>query len=306
MSVGVYGIVRPSDVSIGDIDVYYNFTPSRDVENNEIIKLNSGDLLTECFLPEDDDTTLVGGDNILEGLYNLTLPATIFNQIGIYTIYLKPKSFLSTIVDCNVLSSQPTIKGIVLDVSSGEIPSNLVSSNALQGYRVEYYDGNNNKVRNLVRFIVTSNKVVPVNENVGNTNQTTTKYRFDETGNLLFLQLTPSSSNEVKPNQLPFIGNPGGVVRISNTFFNPIVLEVELVENTIDSLMDIVGGEQIKDVRNGILTYYDKDRVIKKQFNLFEIKDETTDVPLYEVKERRDNLDETQNFDDIISELENS
>jgi hypothetical protein len=51
------------------------------------------------------------------------------------------------------------------------------------------------------------------------------------------------------------------------------------------------------------LTYYDKERIITKQFNLFEIKDDVTDVPLYEVKEKRENIDETQDFDEIISEI---
>jgi hypothetical protein len=78
-------------------------------------------------------------------------------------------------------------------------------------------------------------------------------------------------------------------------------LEVELVENTIGTLADIVGGEQIKDVQNGILTIYDKNRVITDQFNLFEIKDDVSNVPLFEVKEKRNSIDETQNFNNITS-----
>jgi hypothetical protein len=82
------------------------------------------------------------------------------------------------------------------------------------------------------------------------------------------------------------------------------VIEVDMVENTIDTLTDYVAGEQIKDVDNGVLTYYDKDRNIIKQFNIYEIKESVGDVPLYEVKEERTNIDETQNFDDITSEVE--
>jgi hypothetical protein len=84
---------------------------------------------------------------------------------------------------------------------------------------------------------------------------------------------------------------------MTNTYFSPLVLEVELVENTIDTLADIVGGEQIKDVQNGILTYFDKNRVIIKQDNLYEIKDDVGNVSLFEIKEKRTNIDETQNFD---------
>ena len=175
----------------------------------------------------------------------------------------------------------------------------------MQGYRVEYINTlTNNKIRNVVRYIVSSNRVVPINENVGNTSQKATRYKFDDTGSLLFLQLTPSSSTDIKPNLSPYIGIPNQDIIISNTFFNPVVIEVELVENTIDTLSDLIGGEQIKDVDNGILTYYDKNRVITKQFNIFEIKDDIGNVSLFEVKEKRTNIDASQNFDDVISEIQ--
>jgi hypothetical protein len=171
----------------------------------------------------------------------------------------------------------------------------------MQGYRIEYLDGNLNKIRNTVRYVVTSNKVSPVSENIGNTSQKAIRYRFDDAGTLLFLQLTPSSASDVKPNATPFIGNIGQTILISNTYFSPIVIEVDLVENTIDTIANIVAGEQVKDVQNGILTYYDQDRVITKQFNLYEIKDSVLDVPLYEVKEKRTTIDETQSFNNVIS-----
>jgi len=39
--------------------------------------------------------------------------------------------------------------------------------------------------------------------------------------------------------------------------------------------------------------------VIIKQVNLYEIKDDVTNVPLFEVKEKRNSIDQTQNFDDV-------
>jgi hypothetical protein len=302
MAIGTYGITRPSDVNIEDINMYYNYSPDRQTSNDVIYGLNPTELLSYTYLPDDDPNVIAGNENLLEGLYNLRLPASIFNQLGIYTIYIKPKVTVTTIIDCSVLSALPTVKGIVIDVNT--LPSALRANNALQGYRIEYLDSEGNKLRNVVRYVVTSNKVVPVTENVGNTNQKAIRYRFDDSGTLLFLQVTPSSSSDVKPNVLPFIGNPAGIILLSNTYFSPVVLEIELVQNTIDTLSDYVAGEQIKDVKNGILTYYDKNRVIKKQFNLFEIKDTVEDVPLYEVKEERTNIDETQNFNDIIAEIQ--
>jgi hypothetical protein len=300
MAVGTFGITRPADVSIDDIDIYYNYIPNRETLNNDIFKLNTSEILSYNYLPTDEQIS--GNENLLEGLYNLRLPASVFSNLGIYTLYIKPKKTITTIIDCSVLSSLPSVRGIVLD--SNQLPSNMKANNALQGYRIEYIDATTNKkIRNVVRYVVTSNKVVPVSENVGNTSQKAIRYRFDDSGSLLFLQLTPSSSSDVKPNISPFIGNPNQTIIISNTFFSPLVIEVDLVANTIDTLSNIVAGEQIKDVDNGILTYYDENRVITKQFNIYEIKDDVGNVPLYEVKEKRVNLDETQNFNSVTNGL---
>ena len=302
MAIGVYGISRPADVNVNDISVYYNYTPNRETSNNTIYSLNASEILEYCYLPDDEQDIANYTENLLEGLYNLRLPASIFNQLGIYTIYIKPKVTPILVVDCSVLSALPTVKGIVVNVN--DLPEELRANNALQGYRIEYVNSDGRKLRNVVRYVVTSNKVVPVSENVGNTSQRAIRYRFDDTGTLMFLQVTPSSSSDVKPNALPFIGNPGQTILISNTFFTPLTIEVELVENTLDTLADIVAGEQIKDVQKGILTHYDKNRVITKQFNLYEIKEDVTDVPLFEVKEKRTSIDETQNFDDIVDEVQ--
>jgi len=301
MAVGIFGTTRPADVSIEDIDVYYNYSPSREVINNNIIKLDSSTILSYNNLPVDEQ--IVGSENLLEGLYNMRLPAEVFGQLGIYTIYLKPKQVTTSIIDCSVLSSLPNIKGIVLDTN--QLPENLRANNALQGYRIEYIDSiTNNKIRNTVRYVVTSNKVVPISENVGNTSQKAIRYRFDDSGSLLFVQLTPSSSSDVKPNASPFIGNPDQMILISNTFFSPLVVEVTMVKNTIDTLTDFVAGEQVKDIDNGLLTYYDENRVITKQFNIYEIKDDVNDVPLFEVKEKRINIDENQNFNGVIDDVQ--
>jgi len=301
MAVGVYGTIRPADVSIDDIDVYYNYAPNRESEVSEMQKLDSNEILSYNYLP--DDEQIAGSENLLEGLYNISLPADVFTDIGIYTLYLRPKRLTAIIVDCSVLSSLPNVKGIVLDAN--QLPEALRANNALQGYRIEYIDTTTNlKTRNLVRYVVTSNKVVPVSENIGNTSQTATRYRFDDTGTLIFVQLTPSSSSDVKPNASPFIGTPDQTIIITNTFFSPLVIEIDLVANTIDTLSDLVGGEQIKDVDNGILTYYNSDRVITRQFNIYEIKDDVDNVSLYEVKERRTIIDESQNFNDVTEDVQ--
>ncbi len=306
MAIGTYGITRPADVAIEDIDMYCTYAVNRQSEDVGFIRLDATELLSYCTLPDDDPNyieyapaNVLEGQNLLEGMYNLRLPASVFSQLGIYTIYIKPKTVMATVVDCSVLSSLPTVKGIVVDVN--ELPEGLRANNALQGYRIEYLNTDGTKRRNIVRYVVTSNKAVPVSENIGNTSQKAVRYRFDDSGTLMFLQLSPSSSSDVKPNVLPFIGNVGDTILLSNTFFTPMAIEVEMVENTLDTIADIVAGEQVKDIQKGILTYYDKDREITKQFNLYEIKEETTNVPLYEVKEKRTTIDESQNFDDVTT-----
>ena len=306
MAIGNFGITRPADVDINDIDVYYNYTPNRETSNNTIIRLEASEILSYCYLPEDDenfneDFEENPNGNILEGMYDLTLPSEIFDELGIYTIYIKPRMLTVEIRDCGVLSSLPTVKGIVINVN--DVSDDLQPNNALQGYRIEYLDDDGGKLRNVVRYVTTSNRVSPISDNIGNTSQKAVRYRFDDAGTLLFLQVTPSSSSDVKPNALPYIGNPGDIMRISNTHFTPVMLEIEMVENTIDTIANIIAGEQIKDVQNGILTYYDENREITKQFNLYKIKDDVGDVPLFEVKEKRTNIREDQNFDDITSEV---
>lgn len=306
MAIGSFGNVRASDISINDIDVFYSFSTSRNSNSNEFIRLNSTDVLEEINLPTGDDLEGSGEDNLLEGMYNMILPASVFNQIGIYTIYLKPKTYRTTIVDCGVLSALPTVKGIVLDGNS--LPTQLTANNALQGFRIEYINSDGTKLRNTSRFVVTSNKVVPVTENIGNTSQTAVRYRFDDSGSLIFLQLTPSSASNVKPNVTPFIGTPNQTILMSSTSMNPLCVEVEMTENDIESIVDYVAGEQIKDVDNGIVTYYttdgDGNRQILKQFDLYEIKDDVGNTSLYEVKQERESIDESQSFDDITSSIE--
>jgi hypothetical protein len=298
MAIGTYGVNRAADVDVEDIEILYTFTPNRQTAISVVSRLDPAQVLSKTLLPSAERIT--GEENLLEGLYNLLLPADTFNQIGIYNIYIRPKTYRTQVVDCGVLAAQPTVKGILLD--SNQLDGKLISSNALQGYRVEYLDDAGQKVKNTFRIITTSNRVIPVTENIGNTSQTATRYRFDDSGSLIFCQVTPSSSSGVKPNLIPFIGTPGQKIIINNTFFNPVCLEVELTQHDIESVIDYVAGEQLKDVDNGIITHYDKDRNIIAQFNVFQTNNTEGD-PVHEVKEKRANIDQSQNLDDVIDQI---
>lgn len=297
MSIGNFGINRPADVLIDDVEIFYTYSPDRENVSNETFRLDPTVVLQSLANPDGEE--VVGEENLMEGLYNITLPSSDFNQVGIYNVYIRPKVIPTQIVDCGVLSSLPTIKGIVLDGNA--LPSNLINNNALQGYRVEYLNTDGSKRRNFFRIVTSSNKTIPVTENIGNTSQTAVRYRFDDSGTLLFLQLTPSSASSSKPNQTPILGSPDQKIRLINTSFNPIMMEIELVENTTDSLANIIAGNQIRDVQKGIVTHYDANNNIVAQFNVYDIEED--DTKIFEIKEKRQIIDESQDFQTITDSV---
>jgi hypothetical protein len=141
--------------------------------------------------------------------------------------------------------------------------------------------------------------VVP--SNLNNSSDRAVRYQYtDQTTNFLFLTITPSSSPASRPNVVPFIGEPGQKIIISNTFFNPTTIEVEMVEHDATTLSHALYGNQTKAITSGIYTIYDNNDNIYKQYNLYEVKDQFNET-LYEVREERDNIDETLNLDNITS-----
>lgn len=297
MATGNYGTVRPSDVSSNDVDIFYTYTPNRETPPTiPIQKLESTNVLTPLLHPDsigDDETNLP----IFGGLYNLTLPADSFSNKGFYTIVIRPKEIRSKIVDCGTLSAYPDIKGIVLDKNN--LPGDLSPNNSLVGYRVEYYDEAGGKIPNFFRVITSSNSAEPITQNSENSVQKSISYRLNESSSLLYCTLTPSSSSNVTPSKSPFIGETGQNIVLTNTFFNPLTIEVEIVEHDFDTLSWGIFGNQIKSIVDGKYTIYDGENNIYKQYNLFEVQDEFTSEPLHEVREEVDEIDFSKNFDDI-------
>lgn len=302
MALGTYGINRPADVSPEDVEILLHYTPSRDNTNNFVLKkLNSSDLLTPYF----HNANTGGNTNveILGGLYNLKLPATEFNQIGIYTVYLRPAEIRTTILDCGVLFSLPNVKGIVIDIN--QVPSqyrNKFVNQGLVGFRVEYLNSDGTKIPNFYRIVTSSFFCEPVVSNQANTSQKAIRYRYvDGASDLIFCTLSPSSSPTNKPNALPFIGQPNQDIIITNTFFNPIAIDVQMAEHDIDTLAIALYGNQTKSLEDGIYTLYDSSGNIYKQYNLFEIRDNFNEL-LFEVRQDRgSNIDFSKNFTNIIS-----
>ena len=300
MAVGTYGNIRSADVSPEDVEIILNYTPTRDeTDNFTLTKLNAPSILQPYY-----NNNNTGGSpdvEILGGLYNLRLPAEQFNALGIYTLFIRPAQIRTTILDCGVLSSLPNVKGIVIDLNA--VPSeyrNKFVTQGLVGFRIEYLNDDGTKIPNFFRLITSSFFCEPVVQNVTNSSQKSVRYRYTENNtNIIFCTLTPSSAPTNKPNATPYIGQPNQNIIITNTFFNPITMDIEIVEHDISTLAIALYGNQTKSMEDGIYTIYDTSNNIYKQYNLYEIRDQFNEL-LYEVRQDRgSDIDFSKNFTNI-------
>jgi len=279
-----------------------NYTATRDVTDQFVLtKLDAQTILRPYFA--NSETGGNAGVEVLGGLYNLTLPANQFNALGIYTLYIRPAEIRTVISDCGVLSALPNVKGIIIDIS--DVPTqyqNKFVPQGLVGFRVEYLNPDGSKIPNFFRVVTSSFFCEPVVTNEVNTTQKAIRYRYvDGDSNLIFLTLSPSSSPTNKPNATPFIGQPDQDIIITNTFFNPVSVEIEMVEYDISSLAIALYGNQTKSIDDGIYTIYDANDNIFRQYNLYEIRDQFNAL-LYEVRQSRgNNIDFSKNFTNITS-----
>jgi hypothetical protein len=306
MAVGSYGIVRPADVSPVDVEIFYHYTSGRtSTAPVDLRRLDSQQILTPVFHNSDTtDDTNAPNNEILGGLYNLKLTAEDFSNLGIYTLHIRPKQIRTSITDCGVLASLPSVRGLVIDTSNvPAVDRNKFTPQGLVGYRVEYINTTDNqtKIPNFYRVVTSSFYCQPITSNLTNTTDKAIRYQYtDQVTNLIFLTITPSSSPSSRPNVIPFIGQPGQRVILTNTFVNPTTIEIDMVEHDASTLAHALYGNQTKAITPGIYTIYDENNQIYKQYNLYEIKDEFSET-LYEVREERTDIDETLGLDNITN-----
>jgi hypothetical protein len=301
MATGNYGTIRPADVSPEDVQIVMVYTESRDdTQNFTLTTLDAQDVLRPYFNNQDTGGSSV---EILGGLYNLKLPADQFTKLGIYTLMIRPAEIRTIITDCGVLSSLPNVKGIVIDLNN--VPAeyqNKFVNQGLVGFRVEYLNSDGTKIPNFFRIITSSFYCEPVVQNLTNTIQKSIRYRYVQGAtNLLFCTVSPSSSPTNKPSATPYIGQPNQSIIITNTYFNPITTEIEIVDQDISTLAIALYGNQTKSMEDGIYTIYDANNNIYKQYNLYEIKDQFNTL-LYEVRQDRgENIDFSKAFNNITA-----
>lgn len=284
---GIYGTVKPANINIeNDVEIFYNYKADRSYANVEPFKE-----LTASNLIKATD-----GNVNIDGLYNLKLPLSIFNKKGVYTVYIKPKTINIGIYAIGNLVEYPDVRGVIFKAE--DLDGFLRTDGSLIGYRIQYGD----ESESFTRLITSSNlcDVVPVSgqnkfrlySNTGNSGSSN--------GKLIFCTVTPSTANGFNPNAKPSIGEPGQMVKVVNTKFNPVMFEIEMVDHDIETLSYMTESSQVRNLENGTFTIYNDKNEIYKQFETYTVKTRLG-RPLYDVKLEKDVIDTSQNYDNVIA-----
>lgn len=301
-SNGVYGTNIGANVSTSDVEILYSYSSTRNYDATNLStykKLDSAYLINATIDSSDSETRY---NNNIEGLYNLKLPLEYFNKKGYYSVYIRPKEMPTALQDVGVLSAYPDVKGLVLDIekATSDLRALLKENNSLVGYRVLYYDENGN-TEPFYRIITSNNKCEPIVQNISDSNQKAVRYRYNDNSSLSFITVTPSVSTTFKPNATPFIGNAMQKISIVNTKFEPVLLDIEMVEHNAETISTMLEGSQLRDLDNGLVTTYNNDNEIYAQHEHYTLKDEYTNKPVYEVKKNKgQSIDFSQTIEDKI------
>lgn len=298
---GLYGTVRVSNLNIeNDVDILYYYRPTRstDPDNMTGYKMVSSSDVTSWLTKATYDNNEGQPLNDILGLYELRLPVDIFNKKGFYSVYIRPKEIRTVLTDVSVLATYPDVKGVVLNLGSNEL-RNITD---LTGYRIDYLDVNENRT-DISRLITSCNRCEPVLVTVSDAYPKTTRYKFtDSSSNLVFCTVTPASASSFRPNVTPYIGVPGGSVYITNTKFDPKLVEIEMVDHDADTLTYMIAGDQVRNRDKAIITTFNDDHEIYKQQDYYTVKDSLGNA-LYDVKREREAIDDSESYDNTIDNI---
>lgn len=288
MSLGVFGSKKLADITKNDVDILYSYSPTKEEVGNLVLKP-----LFDNLSPSDFQK-LFGAD----GVYRMRLPAAVFKDLGNYTVLVKPKTFETQILDCSfVVSSvanqvEVSRRGIVIPNLKINGGSNLV------GYQIEYFDSNGQKIRNFFK-IVTSTDLVSPSTNTNTSNPGSKTYTLDPNGSFLFLTVTPDEGGSISSSQGTNIGQQGQTISISNTFFDPVLLEVEMVDQNIKTLSYGIFGDSQRNLETGVYTIFDENGKIYKQYTLGTAKTLTNNGSI-EFRQKKENINLNQTFSDLL------
>ena len=287
---GTYGTKKPAFITANDVDIFYFYRPTRstdDMDFNDGFKKVSdpSKVLTACSYMANSSLAQ------LPGMYNLKLPVDTFGIPGIYTIYIKPKEINATILDVGVLTAFPNVRGVIINSNNTDATDTTIFNNgSLVGYRIEYYDRDNGEQTDMYRIVTSNNRCEPVAQNFNDVTSKGVKYRFNDSSNLIFCTVTPSSAMSFKSNDIPSIGVEGQPIKLINTKFNPVCLEIEMTENDLDDVVTMLEGDQIRNLDNGLITTFNDNGDIYHQAEYGNIVD-TQEGTHTDFKFKKDNTD---------------
>lgn len=293
MGNNIYGTVRQAFFNPSkDCDIFYYYKPSRSSSDSAFTgfkKIDNPSRLLEYTNLEESNL-----DKRLPGMYNLKLPADIFGNRGIYTIYIVPREIECEIRDVGALAAYPDIRGIVIDTHMMDNIA-LFNNDNLVGYRVEYFknsSGSNIEREEFFRIVTSNNFCDPVSQNLATSNATSNGYRYNQNGSFSFITLTPSTSPTFKSNSIPYIGTPGQKIVFKNTKFDPVCVEIEITDHDIETVSYMLEGEQIRNLENGRVSTYNFNGEMYRQMEYSTIKDNYTGKSIAEIKiDKSDNID---------------
>ena len=302
-----YGNVKSAFINPQkDVEIFYHYRPtlnSEDISYRNFKKIEDVSSVFTTVEIEDSAKNSNGApfpNAILPGIYNLSLPVNIFGRKGFYTVFIRPKEIYCTITDVGALGAYPDVRGIILDMNNIDNDRAMFGNDNLVGYRIEYLDTNLER-QDYYRLITSNNFAEPITQNLTSSNTNSNAYRFNESGTLVFLTLSPSTSPSFKASSKPYIGTPNQTIIISNTKFDPVCLRIEICENDFDTIATSIDGNQIRSLDNGLLTTYNDDMEIFKQFEFYTLKDNYNKNAKFEVKKRRtDNIDNSVDSSQIF------
>ena len=285
----VYGTKRPANITSDDVDIYYSYRPSRAEDSAEYSTFKK---LDSKLLMNTSGKTDNGNAEVLPGMFDLRLPLDVFGNVGIYTIYIKPKEIRTTILHVSTLAAYPDVRGIVLDTKG-------MSNGSLVGYRIEYFNESGDREDDF-RIITSNNRCEPVAQVFNDTTQNGVRYRFNDAASLMFCTVTPSTSLSFNNNTLPNIGAVGQEIALINTKFNPMCIEVEMVENDAETIATMLNGDQIRDLEHATITTFNKAHEPFSQFSYYTSKNKLGKA-MYEIKIKEETTENSLDYKSIVN-----
>ena len=126
-------------------------------------------------------------------------------------------------------------------------------------------------------------------------------YRYEDSSSLTFITVSPSSAPTFKDNAMPYIGKPTQKILLVNTLFEPIQLDIEMVNHNADTISYMLENNQLRDLDNGLVTTYNDNNAIYSQSEHYTLKDSYTGEAIYEVrKNRKNNINFAETIEDKL------